>query len=497
MPTPDSDLYRRLLSFPIEEGTPALSFEARLARENGWSAAFAQRVVLEYRRFLFLALTADHVVSPSESVDQAWHLHLTYTRSYWERLCGELLGRPLHHGPTRGGAAESRKFHDLYTSTLASYRLAFGEEPPADIWPPVGVRFGEDVHFVRVNTARNWVIPKVSLRRGLRAIGFGFGVVACAAGCGGVAANPFDLVGTDFLWFLVPLLFAALVAGLLLRNFMRGAGAHARDDGAEFDWADTAYLAGGPHRLVTATIARLVAAGVARVSTDGTEMEVVAPLPSGLSEVEREVFDALPLVRDDRDRMRHLARWADRAFAGRVAELRAEGFLLSNGRMAASAAVAVFPLVAVAAGVGGSRLMSGIGTGKPVGLLVLTLLTASVTSLFVFCASMNRTTRRGAAALARLRATTSTPPVDANPDSVGQSVGLHGTSALVGCALVDLEAVATWYPRPTPRGGDSGGGCGTGCATSAGGDGGSGCGGGGGGGCGGGGCGGGCGGCGG
>ena len=120
MPATDPDLYARLLRFAIDDGTPDLSFEARLARENGWSTDFAGRVVAEYRRFVCLAMTAGHTVVPSEQVDQAWHLHLTYTRSYWERMCGDLLGRPLHHGPTRGGTQEAAKFHDWYGRTLDS-----------------------------------------------------------------------------------------------------------------------------------------------------------------------------------------------------------------------------------------------------------------------------------------------------------------------------------------------------------------------------------------
>src|SRR4030095_10352600 len=85
------DLYARILGFPIDEGTPALSFEARLAHENGWSITFARRVVFECRRFVYRAMTAGHQVTPSDQVDQAWHLHLTYSRSYWDRMCGELL----------------------------------------------------------------------------------------------------------------------------------------------------------------------------------------------------------------------------------------------------------------------------------------------------------------------------------------------------------------------------------------------------------------------
>src|SRR6476469_1954512 len=128
-------LYERLCDFPIDDGNPAVSFDGRLARENGWSVDFARRVVGEYRRFLFLAATADEPVTPSEHADQAWHLHLTYTRSYWDRLCKDVLGRALHHDPTRGGQAEGAKHQRQYERTLAAYRATFREVPPADIWP--------------------------------------------------------------------------------------------------------------------------------------------------------------------------------------------------------------------------------------------------------------------------------------------------------------------------------------------------------------------------
>ena len=92
------DLYRRLREFPIDEGDPDLPFEARLARENGWAPGYARRVAAEYRRFVVLAATSAEPVCPSEAVDAAWHLHLTYTRSYWARLCGEVLGRAALRG---------------------------------------------------------------------------------------------------------------------------------------------------------------------------------------------------------------------------------------------------------------------------------------------------------------------------------------------------------------------------------------------------------------
>ena len=74
-------------------------------------------------------------MTPSDTVDQAWHLHLIYTRHYWEELCGKILGLQLHHEPSAGGAVESSKFERQYEQTIESYQAAFGEAPPADIWP--------------------------------------------------------------------------------------------------------------------------------------------------------------------------------------------------------------------------------------------------------------------------------------------------------------------------------------------------------------------------
>ena len=82
-----------LFSYEIGPADAAFSFAARLARENGWTVAYAERVIVEYKRFCFLAVTGTASATPSDAVDQAWHLHLTYSRDYWERFCPKVLGR--------------------------------------------------------------------------------------------------------------------------------------------------------------------------------------------------------------------------------------------------------------------------------------------------------------------------------------------------------------------------------------------------------------------
>lgn len=159
---------------------PSLPFRARLARENGWRAGYAARVVEEYRRFLFLAAVSGHPVTPSEAVDQAWHLHLCYTRAYWDGLCGDVLGFRLHHGPTRGGRAEAARYDAQYRATLSSYANCFGALPPAEIWPPAERRFGRDLRWRRVWSADAWVLPKRRLLLVL-ALGVAMGLVGAFA----------------------------------------------------------------------------------------------------------------------------------------------------------------------------------------------------------------------------------------------------------------------------------------------------------------------------
>ena len=267
-------LWQRLSEFNIDDGNPALSFTARLARENGWDMLYAARVVDEYKRFLFLAITAGHTVTPSEQVDQAWHLHLAYTHSYWDRLCNQVLGKPLHHNPTAGGRDESRKFKDLYRRSIRSYHHAFGTMPPADIWPDAATRFGSDLDACRINTHENWVIPKRAGRIGLSAcivlIFIMLGAVL------GLKAPRWDPRGWVVLMVLV------LICGFALATLLRRRLRTPDDDGEatidELDTYDIAYLAGGKRRAMDAAIAGTVASGAVRLE-ENHKLSVDGPLP--------------------------------------------------------------------------------------------------------------------------------------------------------------------------------------------------------------------------
>jgi hypothetical protein len=128
-------LWAALRDMRIEEPGAEKGFEQALALETGWTLDRARLVSAEYRRFLFLAFTAGGEVTPSVDIDKAWHLHLTYTRHYWEVLCGEILRRPLHHVPGTGSEAEEERYRRQYEETLALYEATFDAPPPPSVWP--------------------------------------------------------------------------------------------------------------------------------------------------------------------------------------------------------------------------------------------------------------------------------------------------------------------------------------------------------------------------
>lgn len=174
-PPTQVELWQRIATHTIGPDDAELTFAARLARENRWSLPFADRVIGEYRRFCYLAITCGHEVTPSDAVDQAWHLHLTYSRDYWGVFCPTVLGADLHHGPTKGGSVERGRFYRQYAATLAAYEATFGEPPPADIWPDARRRFAIDPRGFRVNPSNGIFLKRrVALALGLTAFMVGW-----------------------------------------------------------------------------------------------------------------------------------------------------------------------------------------------------------------------------------------------------------------------------------------------------------------------------------
>lgn len=510
-------LWGRLQSFVLDHPTSQLPFTRRLARENRWSLDHARRVTEEYKRFAFLAVVAGHPVTPSDAVDQAWHLHLIYTHSYWDEFCGEVLQRPLHHGPTRGGPTESLKYQDWYAKTLASYARVFGEPPPPDIWPPSDVRFGRDQRFVRVNAASHWIAPRPQTlareladragptfhkfgRRGLHFARFATPAVAILlltvgiGGCigpGGIG-DLSAMTGPQFLLVYALLTPLALIGSGALRLALqsRVAGGSvfdpdmddSRPKTKELGPYEAALLMHGPRRGTLTRVALVKLAGRDAVRVERRPGLTVSLGPHAAFESTDEIESVvLDVLESGPMRLSNLAHEVGRSEAADRIEDRliASGLLISER---AGRSVRIIPAMVLGAMValGVWRIHMGVEMGRPVGFLTVGC------GFFAFCTLLHLLARpwrtsQGEKAIEGLRRNIK-PTLDGpDPGSAAMAFAVFGTTALSGVGTYD--DVRTAFSPPA----GAAGGCGAHCGSDGGG-------GGGGDGCGGGGCGG-CGGC--
>lgn len=461
------ELCSRVESFHLDDPNSSLSFTSRLARENGWSKEYAARVVREYKRFAVMAVAGEGPVTPSDPVDQAWHLHLCYTRSYWEEFCGKVLRMPLHHEPTRGGRDEHVRHENQYARTLLLYRELFGEEPPRDIWPSVEDCFRSGARMVRVNRDEVWTIPKP--RRGWAGL-LVLAVSVFAIGCTPMVLNAplvaeVRIPGLPFLGAL------AVTAGLLwlLTDRLRKIAREPRGHGAPPDgFADEskhlyerAYLVGGPARVVDTVLVQLIQDGKLRFDSAANVFEVRVPASEYGSGFEREVMELIaqsPAVRSVRgalfskaDAFREpLERYDLLGDPPKVAKARRVSGWLMVLLFAASAA----------------QLANGITHGKPVMFLVLAVvfLAASAIACFTWKPLRNRLGDEVVEGLQHRHAAGRSFSVvsDTLGFPMGLAVSLFGISVLHG---TQYDAMARSI---APSGGSSsGGGCSSsGCSSS-------------------------------
>ena len=121
------------------------AFASKIARKHDWSTRFALRAINEYRKFVFLGVTGDFVVTPSKPIDIVWHEHLLFTRAYRE-FCHDVLRRDFDHNPELLPTAEQTSvFAQQYQTTLERYRAEFDVEPPEDIWGTPKFKWNRDL----------------------------------------------------------------------------------------------------------------------------------------------------------------------------------------------------------------------------------------------------------------------------------------------------------------------------------------------------------------
>lgn len=123
----DKTLWKEIEKFDFDFPLSEYGFSTRLAFENEWTTFFTQKAIEEYKKFMYLAVTSNQMVSPSEIVDIVWHQHLIFTQSYKE--FGDILGKKIEHIPSTHNREEIDKFLAAKKRTKELYESVFGNQP--------------------------------------------------------------------------------------------------------------------------------------------------------------------------------------------------------------------------------------------------------------------------------------------------------------------------------------------------------------------------------
>ncbi|NCQ68114.1 MAG: TIGR04222 domain-containing membrane protein [Microcystis aeruginosa W13-15] len=368
------ELYKRIQAFALDWPDSQLSFSQRLAKDNGWSLGYTQRVIEEYKKFIFLAVAAGHPVTPSDQIDQVWHLHLTYTRSYWQEFCPKILQTTLHHEPTRGGSSEQLKFGSWYSKTLESYEQFFGHIPPIDIWPKPKDRFGRDLHFIRINTQQSWILSKpnftVFFKPQLRKIGiFTFLVFLSLmiTSCQIISQipNPINFTGSEFLTFYIFLGVMGIALAAWLRFSLCLVSANTKQQ-PDLNTYEIAFLAGGNHRMIMAAITSLVKQGYVEVLKEG-KLVVTGKIDPIADPVEKAVAQDILATDGAIEQVFQNSTGMKDSIRSRLEQL---GLFLSDAQ-AFKAQIYPSMIVVILLGIGFCKMAVGISRDKPVGLLLI------------------------------------------------------------------------------------------------------------------------------
>lgn len=101
------------------------------------SQEYAEDIVREAKRMLYLHKLTGKSVSPSVEIDDAWHEMLMFTKFY-QQFCN-FIGGFVHHCPTppRDPNAPPRPKAEgptVYQRTQMLYKERFGEDPNPTYW---------------------------------------------------------------------------------------------------------------------------------------------------------------------------------------------------------------------------------------------------------------------------------------------------------------------------------------------------------------------------
>ena len=116
------------------KNAPVRAFAHKVMKKHRVARAFTFRAIEEYKKFVYLGVISDFIVTPSKYIDLIWHEHLLFSKAYRE-FCNEVIHYQLDHQPELVTTKDQTElFTTQYLETLDLYRKEFGMEPPDNIW---------------------------------------------------------------------------------------------------------------------------------------------------------------------------------------------------------------------------------------------------------------------------------------------------------------------------------------------------------------------------
>lgn len=419
------DLWRRVQAHAFEDPSVGLDFTRRLARTMAWPVETARTGIAEYRRFCFLAAISTTPVTPSEQVDEIWHLHLTYTRDYWNGWCGTALGKTLHHDPTAGGDYEQAKFRIQYAETLALYERYFGP-PDATFWPGLRERFRPTARYRLVDCDKRLVLPRLSVMAArIPGLAVFLGLISGTPAAAAVTIpDVLDWQSGPFLELYGLLLVFGFALAFVLRSILSETGQPV--DSRNLSTLQVAYLGGGMRRAADALVLDLATRGALnRLNGPGIVISAERrDLPASL-----EPFRSLEPGAYSRFKLSRILAASPEAAAMRD-DLVSRNMCQDSRRQILSILSTLAPVVPVLV-LGVAKMVRGISHHRPIGFLVMLVLIA--TALLVRLLLSNTwITAEGGQALERLRDSNDRVVRAPRPFELPFAYALAGASALSG-----------------------------------------------------------------
>jgi uncharacterized protein (TIGR04222 family) len=358
-------------------------------------------------------------------VDEVWHLHLIWTRDYWDDFCPQRLGFAFHHQPSRGQPGEREALRLGYAETLHAYQALFGA--PESAW---------------------WPAWSTSARRPAR---WRWGRLAAALGLLPASnalamPGPLDWRGPEFLALYLALLAGSLLFALGWRLWHRLQRDPARGmtSGDVPIW-QLAYLRGGPRGVIDAAAASLHEDGF--VAWDESSKQLVRCREDAPDDLL--LRNLLPNLCGSPSRMT-LAENAG-ALQQLRRQLELQGWWHTQPAARRIALWSALPFWAVA-GLGGLKIGIGVLRDRPVALLVILVIVAVVAALG-FHFSRPGATRAGREVLVAHKARHALALRAPRQGQLGLAVALGGTAVLTGTALAGYHELR--HPSSSGDGGGS------------------------------------------